>query len=459
MKKQPIQNFVKGAFLMLLFAVSALSVVAMVMPDLADAIFAFVGLSSGGFSMAATTIMTTNTRATTDAARPRSATDPGHLDEDVSKFVTMIQPDDFALDTLIREAGQSEKATDLIVHFEEVEFRGHEDQVSAAFTASGGSALSDKFIDLTVANPNLWVKGETVYVPSILVAGKPLMLRVDTVNANNTLKVTAINTANNVVPTIANNTVIYRNGTAYGELRAKAENKTLIPGNRFNYCQRHMAQVEEGYIRGMLDTKSGYSFKDQNFIRMYDFRTEIAKASYFGQKAKVFSQEENEDVYYAEGIYHQLTKQLDWTTAGGITNNMWIDWCNAIFADNSGASDRYVMAGRNLIAAISKIPDVQKQLDGKETTIVAGVKLSKIETLFGELYIKHDKVFDVMGHRDDGVVLDLTQIRKRPFMELNSRELDFRTSGVSNKNATLIEEIMCFETRYLATHARIKRTA
>lgn len=462
MKKQTYLNFVKGTFYMFLFAICALQVVSLIDPDAADALISLIGIggSGSGFLMAATSTIAVNTREATVQARPRSATDPGHIEDDVSSFVTMIQPDDFALDTLMREAGSSEKADDLEVHFEEVEFRGHQDAMGAALAAPSGTTLADKFRDITVDNPSLWVKGETIYVPSMTgIDGKPLMLRVDTINANNTLKVTAVNTVDNVVPAIADNTVLYRNGTAYGELRAKAESKTLIPGHRSNYCQRHMAEVEEGYIRGMLETKSGYSFRDQNFIRMYDFRTEIAKTSYFGIKNKVWSEDEQEFVHYADGIYHQLEKQLDWTAAGGISNNLWIDWCNALFADNSGAQDRYIFAGRNLIAAISKIPDVQKQLDGKDTIIVAGVKLSKVETLFGNLYIKHDKVFDVMGHADDGIALDLTQIRKRPFLPLTSRELDYRSSGVKNVNATLIEEIMCFETRYLGTHAKIVKTA
>lgn len=463
MKKKNLNTFIKNIAYALLMVFCAFSVTSVLFPEVTESLLAFAGLGGSGIGGAslATSILTANTRATSVAARPRSATDPGHLDEDVSKFVTMIMPDDFALDTLLRAAGQSEKATDLIVNFEEVEFRGHSDQTAAAYVIPGGATpVAVNYDNITVSNPNLWVKGESIYIPTMTgLNSRPLTLRVDSINTNGTLRVTAINTTGNLLPNIPLNTPIYRGATAHGERKAKAENKTLIPANRFNYCQRFMAQVEEGFIRGMLDTKTGYSFKDQNFIRMYDFRTELAKASYFGQKYITPSTEEGESIYYTDGIYHQLTKQLDWTTAGGIPNNMWIDWCNAIFADNAGAKDRYVMAGRNLIAAISKIPAVEKQLDATSTEIIAGVKLSKIETLFGDLYIKHDKVFDISGHADDGVVLDLTQIRKRQFLPLTSRQLKLREAGIENTNATLIEEIMCFETRYLGTHARIKRTA
>jgi hypothetical protein len=454
MKKQTFDTFAKLIGLFLLIAISAFSAVSFFMPEIAEAFIAFLGNEGGVGTVVATTAIAVNTRATTDAARPRSASDPGHLAEDVSKFVTMIKPDDFALDTLLREVGQSEKATDLIVNFEEVVFRGHQDTMASTYTTD-----SEEFATITVTNPSLWLKTDTIYVPSILVSGRPLQLRIDSKNANGTLVVTSINSVGNIVPTLSSGAVIYRGANSEGEKAAKGQNLTLIPANRFNYCQRFTAQVDEGYIRSMLDTKTGFNYRDQNFIRMYDFRTSLAKAGYFGEKAITPSQADGESVYHTEGIYHQLTKQLDWTTAGGITNNMWIDWTNSLFADNSGSTDRFVFAGRNLIAAISKIPAVEKQLEAKSTEIVAGVKLSKVETLFGELYIKHDKVFDAMGHTDNGIVLDLAQIMKRPFMPLTSRQLKLREAGIENTNATFIEEIMCLETRYLQTHARIVRTS
>lgn len=461
MKKQTVMKALKGAFALFLLAIVALQVVAVISPDAADAFAALLGFggSGAGSAMAATTVLASNTREATDTARPRSATDPGHIDEDVSSFVTQIKPDDFSLDTILRSMESTEKAKDLVVNFEEVEFRGHQDAIGAAFTASGGTALSDKFVDITVDNPSLWVKGETIYVPSVLVSGKPLMLRVDTINSDNTLKVTAINVANNVVPSIADNTVLYRAATAYGELRAKAENKTLIPGNRYNYCQRHMGQVEEGYIRSQIDTKTGFNIQDQNFIRMYDMRTEMEKASIFGQRAKIWSQDENEYVYYADGIYHQLENQLEYTTAGGITNNTWIDWTRDIFADNSGAEDRVLFGGSRLIANILKISSVEKQLDADRVELVPGLKIMKVETSFGELYIKHHKLFDSMGHAHDGMVVDMTNIKRRVFAPLSQRPLKLREAGISNVNATLIEEIFCLETRYLDTHARIKNTS
>lgn len=461
MKKQTIFNALKGAFGLFLLALCALQVVSVFSPDAANAMSALLGLGGSGTGsvLAATTVLASNTRETTDTARPRSVTDPGHIDEDVSQVVTMIKPDDFSLDTLLRSMESTEKAKDLIVNFEEVEFRGHEDQVTAAFTASGGSALSDKFINLTVGNPSLWVKGETIYIPSQLVGGKPLALRVDSINSNNTLRVTAINAVNNVVPNIANNAVIYRAATAYGELRAKAENKTLIPGNRFNYCQRHMGQVEEGYIRSQIDTKTGFNVQDQNFIRMYDMRTEMEKSSIFGQRARVWSEDEKEFVHYAEGIFHQLEKQLEYTALAGITNSTWIDWTKTIFADNSGAEDRVLFAGKDLMATILKIPAVEKQLDAERVELVPGMKIMKVETSFGLLYLKHHKLFDNQGHKDDGMVVDMTNIKRRVFAPLSQRPLKLREAGISNVNATLIEEIFCLETRYLDTHARIKRTA
>jgi hypothetical protein len=218
-----------------------------------------------------------------------------------------------------------------------------------------------------------------------------------------------------------------------------------------------LAQVEEGFIRSMIDSKSGFGIQDQNFIRMYDFRNEMEKASIFGVKAIVPSRFEKENIYYQEGVYHQLTQQLTYTAVGGITQSTWIDWTKDVFAGNSGAEDRMLFAGKDLMATILKIPAVEKQLEAGRVEIVPGVKIVKVETSFGMLYLKHHKLFDTMGHVNDGMVLDMTNIKRRPFLALNQRQLKLREAGTSNVNATLIEEIFCLETRYLDTHARIVR--
>ncbi|HAH37796.1 MAG TPA: hypothetical protein DCL81_15180, partial [Algoriphagus sp.] len=80
MKKQTFHNVAKAMSYMVLVAICAFSAFAAI-PGSAEALIALVGNEGGvGTVMAATTTtLAVNTRETVDGARPRSATDPGHI--------------------------------------------------------------------------------------------------------------------------------------------------------------------------------------------------------------------------------------------------------------------------------------------------------------------------------------------------------------------------------------------
>lgn len=464
MKKSNLLTTVtKVALNAFLFVICAFSVVAMFAPQHTEALIALVGIGGGGnFAVAAvgTLVAGADTREAAVAARPRSATDPGHLIDDVSKVVTKISPDQFPLTTLMMKLKSSEEARDLEVHFEEIEFRGRQDSVTVALAAPGGATQADKYRDITVGNPTLFVEGESIIVPTITGDdGTPLRLRIDQKNDNGTLKVHALNTTDNVVPAIALNSVIYRGASSYGELKAQAGVSTNYPDVRTNYCQRFMAQLEQGKIRKKIGSKSGFDYKQQNYMRMYDMKTEMEESGIFGIKSKTLSLKDGEYVYSQDGIFYQTTSQLEYTTASGITNDRWIDWSKDVFSDNRGSQQRLIFAGNNLMADILKIDLVQKQLGEKSVEIVPGLKIKRIETSFGELLLFHHKLFDQMGYNNDGLVVDMANIKKRTFQPMKKEELDLAKSGQKYVDAQLVSEIHCLETRYLATHFKIKKTA
>lgn len=459
------KKITKGLGFALFFVLCAFSVVTVFAPQQAENLFAFLGMGgSGGFALAqvGTLVSGADTRETAIAARPRSATDPGHLIDDVSKIVTKIRPDEFPMDSILRKMNNSETAKDLEVHFEEVEFRGRKDTVTVALAAPGGTTEADKYRDITVGNPLMFVEGEAIIIPSIAgvntVDGSPLRLRIDRKNDNGTLKVHALNTANNVVPAITINAPIYRGASSYGELKAQAGVSTNYPAHRSNYCQRFMAQVEQGKIRKNIASKTGYGLKEQNYMRMYDMRTELEESGIFGVKSRTWSNKDSEWILTQAGIYWQLEQDLEYTTASGINNNRWIDWSKEIFSDNAGSKDRILFGGNNLIAEILKIDLVQKQLDAQSVEIVPGLVVNRVKTSFGNILVYHHKLFDQLGYNDSGLVVDMTNIRRRPFQTMKKEELELAKSGQKYVDAYLISEISCLETRYLGTHFRITKT-
>ena len=449
MKNSKFTKLLMGA-LMIIFA-SACAIMAL-SPEFAE----FLGLSmAGGTSTLAMAITATDTRENAKTLKPDSAEKPGHLKNDVSKMVTMIKPDESPIDTILRELQTEEPAEDIQVNFEEVEIRGRQLVVDGAVTAGGGSASTDKYKTITMDSTVNIVQGETLITKTILGSNsKPLLLRVEKVTNGTDLVAVPLNTTDNVMPTIADNTVFYRIAPASGELEAQAPSVTQYPDMRFNYCQRHMAQVEESFIRKNVPSRSNFGFEDQNYMRLYDMRNSCEASALFGQKAKIWSEEEKEFIYYADGLYYQAEKELSYTAAS-MNNAKWIDWTKALFSDNSGSTDRLLVGGSNLIAEILKIPSVEKQQEAERVELVPGVKVMEVETTFGIVYIKFHKMFDQIGHNDEGLILDMTNIKRRTFQPLKSERLDLKRSGQKNVDARLISEISCLEMRYLDTHRRI----
>lgn len=435
-------------------------------PDLLSSVLELVGVAgvSGGSGtvMAMSIVAGTggagaDTRESAKTLKPDSATKPGHLANDVSKLVTMIAPDESPIDTLLRQVESEEMAEDIQVNFEEIEIRGRQLTIDGAFTASGGSASSDKYVTLTFDSTANIVAGETLMCRTVTVSSKPLFIRVESVTDGTDLVAYPLNTTNNVMPTIADNSVFYRMAPTATELQAQAPSVIQYPDMRFNYCQRFTAQVEESFIRKQVKANSSWNFNDQNYMRMYDMKNSLESAHLFGQLSKTTSLADGGTVYTAEGIYYQLDQELSYTSSG-IDNSKWVDWTSALFSDNAGSSDRFLFGGKNLIATILKIDSIQKNQDPNSVEIVAGIVLQKVVTLFGTIYIKHHKMFDQMGHPDEGIVVDLNNIKRRTFQPLKSEKLDLKKSGQRYVDARFISEMSCLETRYLDTHRRIVKS-
>jgi hypothetical protein len=447
-------NFEKIARYAILLVVAVLTIGASLLPEVA----AMTLSGEAGVILGATSSSTLVRGADTyEAANDVSH---GHLKRDISEKVTHIKPDQYPIDTLIRKYGENEKASNIKVEFEEVQYRQHEAALTAAFTATGGSAQGDKYVDITVDNTNMFKQGETLIVPSVQVSGRDLILRIDEIKDSNTLNVVALNTAGNVVPSIADEAKVYRSGDGHTELAAQADSIVIYPGQNFNYCQRFLCQIEESYIRKNTPAYSKYGRQQQNMLSLYDFRTGMEKSHLFGVKAMVPSLKNNQEpVYYAEGVYSSMQQDLNYSLTTGITWATISDWAKDLFSNDAGSSDRFLYGGKNLINRFSKIDNIVKQLEAKETEFVGGLKMKYFETPFGNVYLYHHKLFDLMGKPNEGVVLDMTNIRKRTYSSMETRPLKLRESGVKNVDAVLIEEIACLEIRYADTHARVRATA
>ena len=224
MKKEKILTIGRYALGLALTAISILSV----FPELAPEVANFLGLvpEYGVFILANTPVTGTVTSQKIKTA------EAGHQERDISKVVTEIKPDEFPLDTMLRNIRSAEKAKNEKVEYETVVYRERNDALTAVNTAAGTSA--DNSVALSVGKVNMWGVDDTIFVPSITTGttdSKALRLHVTSVNrAGNTIQVSALNaTTETRVPTIANATPIYRMATAKAELDSTTDIITQVP--------------------------------------------------------------------------------------------------------------------------------------------------------------------------------------------------------------------------------------
>ena len=461
MKKQRLIKFTRTLFSILLLAFGVFSVISIFLPDVADALMAFVGLGgSGGAMLANTTIVGTQTREKTQTSSPN------HIKRDVSTVVTEMRPDEFPLDTMLRNIRKAERAKELKVEFETVKYRERVATVDTTFTAAGTDA--DELADIVMTSVDIFGVHDSIDVKSINGAdSKSLRLLVLAINrSTKTLTVTAVNspTSGQRVPTIAAGTEFFRMGTAKDELASTTDVVNQEPTLDFNYCQTHMAFLEESVIRSLLKSESGYSQRDKFVQQIYDMRSSLEATNLYGIKGKVLDKSKNNEAHYlSDGlnakIQNEVTFEGNDTTSEAITKKDITKLLEMCFSGNAGSESRLLLSGGKLIKHLQDV-GLEKQIGPTQIKVVHGVTVQQLETNFGVLNIKHSKMMDQRGDNEVGFVIDLKHVYKHDFEKMNKKDIDPDKAGLRRvKNAVRILETSCITTRYEDVHFRWVRDA
>lgn len=458
MKKQTIK--IAGfAFSLMLLALSVLSVVSVFSPDVAEMLQALVGLGgSSGVMLANTPIVGTQTFEKTNTESP------DHLKRDVSKVVTEMRPDEFPLDTMLRTIRESETAENVKVEFETVRFRERASALTAAFTAAGDA--TDESAVLTISNIDIWAEDDTVYVPSVNGANsEPLQLSVMAVNRTTSqITVTADNaTTGQRVPSIGNNTPIYRLGNAKDETASTSTIIAQEPTLEYNYCQIQMAFLEESVLRSLHKSYSGYGHKDKYVQAVYDMRASCEASALYGKRARITNKITGAIHYKQDGIFRRVTNGHTFlgndTKESALTSKDVNSLLEKAFAGNAGSDERLLLAGSTLIRHLQDV-DLDKNIGNTQIVAVHGVKVTRLESNFGVLNIKHSKTMDIMNDKEVGYVLDLKHIFKHDLEKMSTKKLDPDSAGLRRvKNAVRILENSCVTTRYPDAHLKWTRDA
>ena len=385
-----------------------------------------------------------------------------YLDEDLDKQIVKIRPQDTPIDTFTRTIANIQKSESWEAGGWEIGTRETRDKLTAA--ASAGDTT------VTVANGDMWKPGDTFLVHTadangndtgvMKNSGVPVSGIVNAVSGNtltvrgtNVLSAAGVIGASAALPAIANGSILERLSPAVSELEASVEGFALQPAARKYYNQVHMTQVEESVIHALLKKKVPMDFSVYKEQTLWDFKRGMELSNLFGVGG-LTKNAKGELVHLATGLWWQMDRET--SLAASMTDAKWNELGKYIFEDNNGADRRLFFAGNDLLLKIASVPSYQKQLEAKNTEMVLGLRVFKIETPFGELLVKPMGSLFKGYFSGCGMIIDPNYVKKYVMEPLTTTQLDLNKTGQRRvDNAVRIHETYSLFLENLPCHVRI----
>lgn len=411
------------------------------------------GVTAESGTPAGTTVVTTD----------EDGTGANYLDDDLNPTLVKIRPQDTPIDTITRMIGNTEKSESWEAGGWEIGTREVSDRITANISASATK--------VTVATPDMWLVGDTFVlvdkngpVLDSETNGKPISCLV-TAKSGNDLSVQRVGASTNTaMPAVtATGTGIEVNALrlsrAVSELTASVTGFAIQPTDRKYFNQTHMCQVEESVIHAIHKKKVAMDFSTYKEQTLWDFKRGMEFANLF-QVGGLSKDDNGELVHLATGLWWQMTEQstIDFAAndGKGMTDADWNELGKQIFEGNNGSDRRFLLAGPELMLHISKVPAYAKQLEAKNTEVVLGLRVYKIETPFGELLVKPmGTLFDGYFSKC-GMVIDVNYLKKFVMEPLTATVLELDKTGQRRvKNAVRMHETYSLFLENLPVHRKI----
>lgn len=379
-----------------------------------------------------------------------------YMDEDLDQKIVLIRPQDTPIDTFTRSIANNVKSEAWEAGGWEIGTREVFDRLDNAY--SSGTTIA-------VQNGDMWKPGDTFLVHTIDANGDDSGIKLDSNNlpvqcivkavSGGNLTVQRVGTLSATIPTIADESIIQRLSPAVSELEASVEGFAIQPSDRKYYNQIHMCQVEESVIHALLKKKVAMDFSVYKEQTLWDFKRGMELCNLFGVGG-LSKNAKGELVHHSTGLWWQMNQQstVDFTSA--MTDQDWNSLGRAIFEGNNGADRRLLFAGNGLLEQIANVASYSKQLEAKNTELVLGLRVFKIETPFGELLVKPMGSLFEGYFSKCGMVIDPNFVKKYVMEPLTTTQLDLNKTGQRRvDNAVRIHETYSLFLENLPCHRRI----
>ena len=379
-----------------------------------------------------------------------------YMDEDLDKKIVLIRPQDTPIDTFTRSIANNVKSEAWEAGGWEIGTREVFDRLDNAY--SSGTTIA-------VQNGDMWKPGDTFLVHTIDANGDDSGIKLDSNNlpvqcivkavSGGNLTVQRVGTLSASIPAIADESIIQRLSPAVSELEASVEGFAIQPSDRKYYNQIHMCQVEESVIHALLKKKVAMDFSVYKEQTLWDFKRGMELCNLFGVGG-LSKNAKGELVHHSTGLWWQMNQQstVDFTNA--MTDQDWNSLGRAIFEGTNGADRRLLFAGNGLLEQIANVASYSKQLEAKNTELVLGLRVFKIETPFGELLVKPMGSLFEGYFSKCGMVIDPNFVKKYVMEPLTTTQLDLNKTGQRRvDNAVRIHETYSLFLENLPCHRRI----
>ena len=390
------------------------------------------------------------------AAPSTTRVEAGYIDDDLDKKLVLIRPQDTPIDTFTRTIANNVPSRAWEAGGWEIGTRATRDTLASNASASATS--------LTVTNGDMWIPGDTAIVHNVSSSADtgpmldsnnlPVSFLVKEVSGN-TLTVQRIGTLSAALPALTSGQILARLSPAVSELEASVEGINLQPSERHYYNQTHMCQVEESVIHSLLKKKVAMDFGVYKEQTLWDFKRGMEFSNLFGIGG-LSKNKKGELVHLATGLWWQMTGQSTVDFSNAMSDQDWNAIGKAIFEGNNGSDRRLLFAGNSLLEQIANAKSYQKQIEAKNTEMVLGLRVFKIETPFGELLVKPMGSLFEGYFSKCGMVIDPNFVKKYVMEPLTTTALDLNKTGQRRvDNAVRIHETYSLFLENLPCHRRI----
>ena len=371
---------------------------------------------------------------------------PNLIKDPIDQKIVQIRPYATLFDTILRYVG-TQNTKNLEFKYYQISSREQKDKV-VKFTPTINSAKQKCVGDLEISNMGNVDVTDNILVHGVSGAdGEDLVLYVYG-KENSKLKVIAsedqviASGSDWTIPAIAKDTEIYLMGRSAAETDVTSPAIEYLPEEQKGYCQIFKCEITMSNYAKMADKEVKWDLSEIEEEALFDFRRAMEKSYLFGHKSKVYDPNKKQFIYRTGGIFNTVLKANKFTLNSAATdpNAELVDMMKHIFVGNSGAKERFALAGSEAVAKISKMQKVHKNQDAIKTEVIMGVTWSKIITNFGTLNIASHPVFDETPYGNYMLVIDPQFVKKWQCTPFERQAINGKETAIVNGEIVVFTE-------------------